>query len=91
MTQVRYNVRKSNIYRSWTKKTILPNQIGQWRVDVLDNNGTIIGSKKFEIKKVSDYNQFFEVFNYFYAVMLFKLSENDHSKYYSNKMGGTRP
>ena len=56
MTQVRYNVRKSNIYRSWTKKTILPNQVGQWRVDVLDNNGTIIGSKKFEIKKVSDYN-----------------------------------
>ena len=56
MTQVRYNVRKSNIYRSWTKKTILPNQVGQWRVDVLDNNGTIIGSKKFEIKKVPNYN-----------------------------------
>ena len=55
MTQVRYNVRKSNIYRSWTKKTILPNQIGNWRVDIQDNNGTIIGSKTFEIKSVSDF------------------------------------
>ena len=55
MTQVRYNVRKSNIYRSWTKKTILPNQIGNWRVDIQDNNGTIIGSKTFEIKNISDF------------------------------------
>ena len=50
MTQVRYNVKKSNIYRSWTKKTILPNQIGKWRVDIHDNNGTIIGSKEFQIQ-----------------------------------------
>ena len=56
MTQVRYNVKKSNIYRSWTKKTILPSQIGNWRVDIQDNNGTVIGSKKFEIKNISDYN-----------------------------------
>ena len=57
MTQVRYNVRKSNIYRSWTKKTILPNQIGDWRVDIQDNNGTIIGSKSFIIKNISDFNR----------------------------------
>ena len=56
MTQVKYNVKKSNIYRSWTKKTILSNQIGKWRVDIQDNNGTIIGSKNFEIKNISDYN-----------------------------------
>ena len=56
MTQVRYNVKKSNIYRSWTKKTILSNQIGRWRVDIQDNNGTVIGSKEFEIKNISDYN-----------------------------------
>ena len=56
ITQVRYNVKKSNIYRSWTKKTILSNQIGRWRVDIQDNNGTIIGSKNFEIKNISDYN-----------------------------------
>ena len=43
MTQVRYNVKKSNIYRSWTKKTILPHQVGKWRVDIHDNHGTIIG------------------------------------------------
>ena len=61
MTQVRYNVKKSNIYRSWTKKTILPSQIGKWRVDIQDNNGTVIGSKKFEIRDISDYNWNFEV------------------------------
>ena len=56
MTQVRYNVKKSNIYRSWTKKTILSTQIGRWRVDVQDPDGTIIGSKKFEIKNISNLN-----------------------------------
>lgn len=53
MTQVRYNVKKSNIYRSWTKKTISSYQIGNWRVEVQDRNGTIIGSKRFTIKKSS--------------------------------------
>ena len=56
MTQVRYNVKKSDTYRSWTKKTILSHQIGRWRVDIQDNNGTVIGSKNFEIKNISDYN-----------------------------------
>ena len=56
MTQVRYNVKKSNIYRSWTKKTILPHQVGRWRVDVQDPDGTIIGSKKFKIKNISNLN-----------------------------------
>ena len=56
MTQVRYNVKKSNIYRSWTKKTILSHQVGRWRVDVQDPDGTIIGSKKFEIKNISNFN-----------------------------------
>ena len=56
MTQVRYNVKKSNIYRSWTKKTILSQQVGRWRVDVQDPDGTIIGSKKFEIKNISNLN-----------------------------------
>ena len=50
MTQVRYNVRKSNTFRSWTRKTIYPYQVGKWRVDIHDNNGTIIGSIDFEIK-----------------------------------------
>lgn len=54
MTQVRYNIKKSNTYRSWTKKTILPSQIGNWRVDIHDNYGTIIGSKKFKIVEVEN-------------------------------------
>ena len=53
MTQVRYNVRKSNTFRSWTRKTIYPHQVGKWRVDIHDNNGTIIGSLGFEIKKLN--------------------------------------
>jgi len=56
MTQVRYNVKKSNIYRSWTKKTILPYHVGNWRVDVQDQNGTIIGSKKFRITTSTNSN-----------------------------------
>ena len=53
MTQVRYNVKKSKVYRSWTKKTISSFQIGNWRVEVQDRNGTIIGTKQFKIKKPS--------------------------------------
>jgi hypothetical protein len=51
MTQIRYNIKKSNIYRSWTRKTILPHQIGKWRVDVQASSGKIIGSKEFQIVK----------------------------------------
>ena len=51
MTQIRYNIKKSNIYRSWTRKTILPHQIGQWRVDVQDSFGRVIGSKEFQITR----------------------------------------
>lgn len=46
---ISYNVRRSNIYRSWTKKTILPHQIGVWRVDVLNKNNKILASKEFHI------------------------------------------
>ena len=51
MTRIRYNIKKSNIYRSWTRKTILPHQIGKWRVDIQDTSGKIIGSKEFQIIK----------------------------------------
>ena len=53
MTQIRYNVKKSNIYRSWSKKTIYSTQVGHWRVDIQDSNGNIIGSKTFEITDAS--------------------------------------
>ena len=51
MTQIRYNIKKSNIYRSWTRKTILPHQVGHWRVDIQDSAGKIIGSKEFQITR----------------------------------------
>jgi len=49
VTTVRYNIKTSNIYRSWTRKTIFPHQIGTWRVDVLDSADVVIGSKSFYI------------------------------------------
>ena len=51
MTQIRYNIKKSNIYRSWTRKTILPHQVGKWRVDILDSYGKNIGSIEFQITR----------------------------------------
>ena len=49
VTTVRYNIKTSNIYRSWTRKTIFPHQIGTWRVDVQDSADVVIGSKSFYI------------------------------------------
>ena len=51
MTQVRYNVKKSKVYRSWTKKTISPFQIGNWRVEIQNKRGNIIGQISFVIKE----------------------------------------
>ena len=47
--QVKYNIKPSKNYRSWTKKRILPSQTGPWRVDVRDTSGTVLGSKFFFI------------------------------------------
>ena len=49
ITSVVYNIKTSYNYRSWSKKTILPSQIGQWRVDIVDIEDKILGSRKFEI------------------------------------------
>ena len=49
VTTVRYNIKTSNIYRSWTRKTIFSHQVGKWRVDVLDSAEVLIGSKSFYI------------------------------------------
>ena len=51
MTQVRYNVKNSKVYRSWTKKTISPFQIGNWRVEIQNKRGDIIGQTSFVIKE----------------------------------------
>jgi len=53
ITSVNYNIKQSFNYRSWSKKTILPNQIGKWKVEVIDNEGNILGSRDFEINSTS--------------------------------------
>ncbi|MFL3008868.1 MAG: DUF2914 domain-containing protein [Candidatus Neomarinimicrobiota bacterium] len=49
-TQIKYNIRRSNVYRSWTLKNINPNDIGEWKVEIQDSNGKILGSTKFYIQ-----------------------------------------
>ena len=49
VTSVVYNIKTSYNYRSWSKKTILPSQVGKWRVDIIDIEEKILGSRKFEI------------------------------------------
>ena len=53
MTSVAYNIKPSFNYRSWSRKTIYPNQTGQWRVDVIDSYGNILGTRDFTIKSIS--------------------------------------
>ena len=54
ITSVVYNIKTSYNYRSWSKKTILPSQIGDWRVDIIDGEDNILGSRKFQIKSLND-------------------------------------
>ena len=53
ITSVAYNIKPSFNYRSWSRKTIYPNQTGQWRVDVIDSYGNILGTRDFTIKSIS--------------------------------------
>ena len=50
MTQVRYNMKSSNIFRSWTKKTIYEWQIGNWKVEIRNRWGDIIGQTSFVVR-----------------------------------------
>ena len=54
ITSVTYNIKTSYNYRSWSKKTILPSQIGQWRVDIIDNKERVLGSRKFQISSLNN-------------------------------------
>jgi len=49
LDRIKYNVKSSNIYRSWTRKTILKTQVGAWRVDIEDSANNVVGSKSFFI------------------------------------------
>ncbi len=53
VTTVSYNIKTSYNYRSWSKKTIYPNQTGKWRVDVVDKFGFILGSREFLIQSIN--------------------------------------
>ena len=54
ITSVAYNIKTSYNYRSWSKKNISPNQVGKWRVDVIDSKDNILGSRKFDIASLND-------------------------------------
>ena len=49
ISKIKYNIKRSNIYRSWTHNRIRSHQTGIWRVDVQDASGIVIGSKSFYI------------------------------------------
>ena len=53
ITRVTYNIKTSFNYRSWSKKTINSEQTGDWRVDVVDSNGNILGTQNFIIKSIN--------------------------------------
>jgi len=44
------NVLSAN-FRTYSSKRILPSQIGQWRVDIVDQNGTVLKSLEFTVKE----------------------------------------
>ena len=48
-SQIKYNIKTSNEYRSWTKKRISSNQKGSWRVDIQTSSGYLLGSINFDI------------------------------------------
>ena len=54
ISAVVYNIKPSYNYRSWSKKRILAKQTGNWKVDVVDANGDVLGSRSFSIKSNSN-------------------------------------
>ena len=54
ITAVTYNIKTSYNYRSWSKKTVLPSQIGEWRVDIIDDKENVLGSRKFQISSLNN-------------------------------------
>ena len=53
ITTVKYNIKPSFNYRSWSRKKIMKNQIGKWRVDVVDNNNELLGSINFNVNSIN--------------------------------------
>ena len=49
VTTVKYNIKPSFNYRSWSKKIIPNSSVGDWRVDVVTDAGDVLGSRSFKI------------------------------------------
>jgi len=47
IADVKFNV-KGNRWRVWSKKTLRPDWLGEWRVTVIGQNGQVLGTGKFE-------------------------------------------
>lgn len=41
---------KSKVWRTWSSKRILPSWTGKWRVDIEAPDGTLLGSKEFDVE-----------------------------------------
>ena len=54
VTTVVYNIKTAYNYRSWSRKTILPTQIGNWRVEIVDENDVLLASTNFSISLLND-------------------------------------
>tara|TARA_X000001036_G_C20444090_1_gene710474 strand:+ start:15 stop:815 length:801 start_codon:yes stop_codon:yes gene_type:complete len=52
ITTVRYNIKPSFNYRSWSRKKIMRSQIGKWRVDIIDASDELLGSVNFNINSI---------------------------------------
>lgn len=40
---------KAKVYRTWSRKSIWPNMIGDWKAAVLDENGAVLKETSFKI------------------------------------------
>jgi hypothetical protein len=54
VTTVVYNIKTAYNYRSWSRKTILPSQIGNWSVEIVDENDVLLASRDFSITLLND-------------------------------------
>ena len=54
ITTVVYNIKTAYNYRSWSRKTILPSQTGEWRVEIVDENDKLLASRDFSISLLND-------------------------------------
>ena len=52
MAKIELNI-KGTPWRTWSYKTIMPNWIGDWKVEVVDADGNVLKTAKFKINKAA--------------------------------------